>query len=249
MKTLIKLLYLVIIPAAFFASCGKKNEKTSTVGALGANYPNGLNSFMTPAILDTLKSHGMAIHAGLTPPSANGIYLFSPDSCTFDNSGENAAGTLFDAYLFQFSNQNSTAGTIDFAYTDSDNPGSEVGFGYNATYISGTSGSFTIYAQVKDTLSTGDETVITLADEVVSGTIVQGGIQNMQLGLYSAQKSGDPNNEAVPVGTTRVFLDEDGFSQTESTFSIQPGKIQALHALFRLKSVMKMLIRNNNLVK
>ena len=54
-----------------FASC-KKSATVTPTGKLGASYPEALNAIVTPAMIDTLRSHGMAINDGTTPPVING---------------------------------------------------------------------------------------------------------------------------------------------------------------------------------
>jgi hypothetical protein len=215
MKKIVKLIFALMVAVASFTSC-KKSQKTTPVGPLGPNFPYALNSILTPAILDSLENHGLVVNAGLTPATVNGIYSFSPDLCTFDNSSNNSAGSLYDDYDFDFTNQNNANASIDFVYKDVADGATDNGAAIGATLISGSGNLFTVYAQAQDTTQTVVSTTILL----VSGEVTTGGIKNMQLGVYEKTKGPDPNGDVVPVGTTRIFKDQDELSITLSTFAV-----------------------------
>lgn len=222
MKTITKITLAALVLTAVITSC-KKDKKTTPVGALGTSYPNVLNTIVTPAIIDSFKVHGMVINPGLTPPTVNGIYFFSPDYCTFDNSGSDQAGDTFSDELVRFSNQNNTLYSISYAYNQGN--GSEVGIDNSATYLSGSGNFFTIYAQARDTTSG----IATIDLRLVSGELGNGGIKNMQEGLFLVSKGPDPGGIIVPVGTTRIFKDNDGFSETQTSFSLNAFQLNKLN--------------------
>lgn len=223
MKTLIKTTLLIIITAIAFTSC-KKSQKTAPVGALGPNYPYLLNTIITPAILDTLEKHGVIVHAGLSPATVNGIYLVHPNVCTFDDSGYGEAGNTFDDVEFQFTAQNNSNFSISENYKDVGG-GNEFGSDNSATFISGTGNLFTVFAQ-----EVGSSDNISFKSiYVISGQFDgSAGIVNLQWSFYMESKGDDPANTLVPVHTTRVFVDGDNISQPQSTFSIDPSKIQSI---------------------
>ncbi|HZY39969.1 MAG TPA: hypothetical protein VFE53_25115 [Mucilaginibacter sp.] len=230
MKTLAKLAIVIVMVSIAFTSC-KKSKKTSPVGALGPNFPYVLNTIVTPAILDSLENHGLEINGGLTPALVNGIYLFSPNEVSYDSSDGYYAGQIIDDYKYQFSEQNNDAFTINMKYKDITAVGTNTGSANGATIISGNGNSFTVYAQAQDTT----QGVYSVIIQVISGQLASGGIKNMQLAYYEKSKGSDPNNLVVPVGTIRIFKDEDGFSQTQSTFSVDPNKVQNIYGNY-LKS-------------
>lgn len=207
------LLFLLIIPSLIIVSCKKDSNKKNN--PLGDSFPTALNKIITPAIVADLKSHGLVINGGLTPPVINGIYYLSPDSCIYDNSGIDATGEIFNPYKLRFSNQNNGASSIAFDYksaADEEDFGSDA----NATFITGTNNAFTVFTQ-----TTGQESGISHTDLiVVSGSIQNGGIHNLQLSTYLVSKSTDTQNYLEPVGSTRIFTDMDGISETLNTFSI-----------------------------
>ncbi len=190
--------------------------------ALGVNFPTVINTVLTPGILDTLKSHGSVINDGLTPPSLNGIYLVDPNYCTFDNSGDNRAYSLFDSYKYQFYNQNNATYAIQVNYKDIN--GGDAGSDVSSTYISGSGTLFTIYAQ-----TTGIEDGINYTSlQIISGQIGALGVTNFQLSDYLVSKGDDSSGVLEPVGSTRIFTDEDGLSDTQTTFSIKAKQVQTV---------------------
>jgi len=225
MKTSIKIVFAMIILSVAISSC-KKSKKTTPVGPLGPNFPYALNSLITPALLDTMENDGLVVNPGLTPATVNGIYLLSPDSCTFDNSVNSGAGTLYADLLFQFSNQNNSTSTIDFVYKTVNGTDSENGAANDGSIVSGGGMSFTIFAQDRDTT----EGVASVLLFITSGQVVSGGIKNMQFAFYVKSKGPDPNGYVVPVGTFRIFDNEGGLAATQSSYSIKTKPIQSLRA-------------------
>lgn len=197
-----------------------------TANALGTNFPIIINTILTPAILDTLEKHGTTINAGLTPPTINGIFLLSLDYVLFDNSGSNLAGKVEQDIKFEFSNQNSAAFTIQESYKTVNGSLNETGSSGPATYISGSGNRFTIYAQNNGIDVTSGIHFTTL--DVISGGVGSNGITNLQWAYLLVSKGSDPNNVLEPVGSLRIVEDQDGLSATQSTFSVDPQKIQAI---------------------
>ncbi|MES2111125.1 MAG: hypothetical protein V4577_20390, partial [Bacteroidota bacterium] len=173
---------------------------------------------ITPAIIDSLKKDGLKINDGLTPPAVEGNYFFSPDYCTYDNSGGGI--TIYADLTFSLTNQNKSASTISLKYKTPDSE--ETGSDFTADYISGSNNFFTVFAQANDTTHNIPSVLL----EIISGEFTSSGIKNMQFAFYSKSKGPDPDNLLVPVGTTRIFEDEDGFSETRATFSTLKKVIQ-----------------------
>jgi len=227
MKALAKLAFAIVLISIALASCKKESKKNTTqVGALGANYPNVLNTIVTPAILDTLKKHGLTVHDGLTPGIVNGIYLFSPDECLYDNSGDYYVGETIDDYEYKFANQNNTAYTINVKYDDI-TAGDNIGSDSLATYISGTGNSFTIFAEIQGVLGGVSYTSL----EIYSGVYSSSGILAFQNALFLKSKVGDIDNSVVaPVGTIRIFADQDGLSEKQGTFGVNKSRTPGIGA-------------------
>lgn len=206
---------LLLCIICFAASCKKDSKKDD----LGSNLPSGLSRILTSDILNKLKTDGTVINEGLTPPTISGIYLLSPTLCTYDNSSDDLAGQTIDDYHFEFSNQNNSALTISAQYKDISS-GDDVGSDNSATFISGSGNLFTIYAQ-----TTGTEDGISNTQlQIISGEISSGTVKNLQLSIYLKSKGSDPDGDLAPVGTTRIFKDGDGTSQSQTTFAVNPAR-------------------------
>lgn len=212
-RSLLKSRLVIIILGVMtgLAAC-KKDKKDTT---LGNTYPKALNAIVTPDILQSLKTNGAVIYDGLTPPTINGIYLFQPSYCTFDNSGANTKGGIYDSYKMKFTNQDNTSNTISFEYLNVSQD-LDSGSDENATFVTGTDDKFTVFARV-----TGIAAGINItALKIVSGQKTSTGVASMQYYVYLISKGNDPDHQLEPVGSTRMFVDADQVSEPQSIFSL-----------------------------
>lgn len=201
MKLILRIITMALLAIPVLLTACKKEKKTNPNGL-----PTVINTIVTQAQIDTLKKHGTIINEGTTPPTVSGIFLLSPDVCSYDNSGENFSGTTFDDYVYKFGNQNTAKFTVRVDYADTQ--GGDTGADSTATYISGNGKLFTIFAQ-----SSGVESGINYTNlEVISGEVASGGIANFQLTDYLSSKGADPDNKLEPAGSTRIFYDSDMLS-------------------------------------
>lgn len=224
MKSLFKLSSLLLLFPLLFLACKKEKKDETPTGPLGPKYPMVVNNVITPEILESLKKNGMTINSGTTPPSINGVFLFSPAYCTFDNSGNSRQGTYFNDYKVQFKNQNTTDYTVSMEYKELSN-GTDKGGDNNATYISGENNLFTVFSQSKGK----SNNINYVALDVISGEAVGGSMKNLVWSKYMVSKEGDDANIIlVPVGTTRIFTDKDGLSASQNTFDMLPDQFKSL---------------------
>jgi hypothetical protein len=222
MKNLRKLSALLLLFPVMMVACKKDKKDDVPTGPLGPNFPQIVNTVITPEILEQLKKNGMVINGGTTPPNINGVFLFSPAYCIFDNSGANRKDTYFSDYKLQFKNQNTSDYTVAMAYKDVGS-GTDIGGDNNATYISGENNLFTVYSQSK-----GKQGITNyVALDVISGEATGTAMKNLIWSKYLVSKEGDEANLLlVPVGTTRIFTDKDGSSDAQATFAALPKHIQ-----------------------
>lgn len=211
------LLYLSVFCCIIIFSCKKAKEKENNL--LGDTYPIALNKLITPAIINSLITNGVPVYSGLTPPIINGIYYLSPNYCSYDNAWTKSAGSYFNPYKLQFTNQQN--GTPSITYTYKSISGKDSGSDVNA-FITGRDNVFTVYAQIfgaVDSVSTYTNLV------VISGTIKNGIIGNLKQAQYISSKN-DRFNRVVPVGTMRIYVDKDGTTGNLSTFSVPEQRQQ-----------------------
>jgi hypothetical protein len=209
--------YIDLTTAVFYGpktSTGWGSGFSLQAGALGVNYAPIINTVITPTILDTLEAHGTVVNTGLTPPIVNGVYLVSPNYCFYDNSSPSLAGETIASYEYEFTNQSASTFSININYSDAIVGGDDSGSDINATYLSGSNSSFTIYTQLTGTTNGISYTSL----QVLSGQVASGAIDNFQYTFYLESKGSDPDNTIVPVGTIRIFEDQDGVSPAQSTF-------------------------------
>jgi len=246
MKTFKKLAIGIAVISIAFSSC-KKHVTPTPVGPLGPNFAYVINTIITPAILDTLEKYGTVVNAGLTPPAINGIYLIHPNYCLFDNESEiddelgSLAGKTFDDYEYEFTNQNNGKYTIAVKFKDV--LGGDSGSDSSATFISGNGSLFTIFAKTTG-ISKG---IPYTALQVISGSVTSGGVANFQYTEYWTAKTGDATNSlVVPVGTIRIFEDQDGSSETQTTFSMITKQIQSLNSNLHRPMPSPFVLHTNN---
>lgn len=209
----------VICIALLFGSALPACKKSggSNNGNPGNNFSDSIRSIIPQPIIDSLRKWGLDINDGKTPPAIAGIYLLSPDSCEFDNSGYNTAGEIYDDYKIRFSQQDNTQLSIR---VDRKDVGSDSDYASDsvATFISGNGNYFTVFAQEKGVESGVAYTSL----GIYSGQITSSGIVGFQLAHYLKSKDPDPGNVLISVGSTRIFTNAGGPAVPVGTFGIDP---------------------------
>lgn len=191
------------------SSC-KKNNDASVPPA--ETYPTAVSSIVPQSMIDSVRNAGAIINAGITPSIVNGIYFMHPDSCTFDNSPGNFAGTIFADYKFRFSGQDNTAFTTAVEQKNTSN--GALSPAPLSTYISGAGNKFSIFI-----LRTSSPSGVPVQQfNILSGTLTANGVQDFQNILYIRSKN-DPGNTLPPAGTIRVFkTGTPGLAVSSTTF-------------------------------
>lgn len=211
MKRVTRVCLLVILLSGLLYSCKKSGGDSNN----GNNFSDSIRSIIPQPVIDSLRSWGLNIHDGNTPPSITGIYLLSPDSCVFDNSGFDMAGQLFDDYKFRFSNQTSQTIRVERKNATDD---TDYAADSSATFIAGNGSYFTIFAQEK-----GSESGVSYTSlSIYTGQITSAGIAGFQIALYLKTKDADPGGVLVPAKTSRIFTNSGGPVVPISTFAIDP---------------------------
>lgn len=192
-----QVLFTAVILTSILVSSCKKDDNNSP----GPDqFPAPIANIAPQSMIDSLRARGSHIYSGTTPPIVNGIYLMSPDSCTYDNSPSNSAGNIYSDYKFRFSNQDNSAFTITLEQKTY--PGGLVSTAPASTYISGSGNNFSIFT-LRNQSAAGIPGQIY---NIFSGTITSAGIKDLQNTLYVRSKGADPNNLLIPAGSVRVFI-------------------------------------------
>ena len=178
----------------------------------------------------------MPIYDGDTPPNIEGIYRCSPDNLVYDSTGGFYPGHTFIDALFHFYNQDMVNNTVDYrgAYVYSDGTTS-TDLTSLESYVTGSGNNFTVFFSVTATTYGATQgysyDVVTKEAYAVSGTVGENGISNLYWGFAFLEKSDDPDNMLVPVGTIRVFKDGDGWSEKTTWPSVNLNKGNVDHTL------------------
>lgn len=166
-----------------------------------------INEVVPTEMQEKIKGY-MPIYNGSTPPNVMGTYLCSPMLLIGSSiSGDLDGNTKYADDLFKFSNQNFTNNTLD--YDSRQGTSVDSGRGY---FISGSGDNFTVFFNTTGT-SSG---IYNEAATVISGTKTAQGIKNYTYAFVLTKKGSDPEEILVPVGTFRVFKDEDGLAANSS---------------------------------
>lgn len=168
----------------------------------------GIKSVIPDDIRNKMKDY-ITFYEGDTPPNIEDVYLASPYVYVYDSSYDgDISGRQIDDYYFEFTNQNSNDNTCYFRKTHSSKNAIESG----KAYIMGNGNNFTLYLNSTSTeLGIYQKRVV-----VVSGTKTANGIKDFRQAFVLTEKENDPEETIVPVGTFRVFKDEDGLAENST---------------------------------
>ncbi|MBO0933273.1 hypothetical protein [Fibrella aquatilis] len=179
---------------------------------LDKGFSSQIQQIVPQPIIDSLRKKGMVINEGLIPPQLAGIYLAQNYKLLSPYGPEDSykLGKVINPYYYRFYGQNA-ANDITYDFT---NNGSDKGNGQGA-FVSGNGTKFTIFSQ--DVGVSSSIPYKTLA--VVSGELTTKGIKNFQYAFVMKEKTGDNNNNTlIPVGKSRIWIDEDGLAETTTYF-------------------------------
>jgi hypothetical protein len=199
------ILTALFLVGIFTTSCNK-DETNDLIESNGLS--RAINDFIPQDILDILDSLGMPINTGGNPANIEGAFLFSKSVLVSSNIESDNPGSQFNDIMLSFLNQNNEELTLTTEYIE-DNTSQE-GAGYGS-FIVGDGDFFSVFAKNKTYDSQYNDSVFSTF--VFSGKIETEGIEDLHIALVVLDDYGDPNNHYIPVGSTRVFHDEDGFSE------------------------------------
>ncbi|MEO7048524.1 MAG: hypothetical protein ABI091_24710 [Ferruginibacter sp.] len=197
-KKAVPIIVVIFLNVIFLSSC--KKDSSPGAGSGPETYPTPIANIAPQSMIDSLKARGANIYSGTTPPIVNGVYLMTPDSCTYDNSPGNTAGAIYADYKFRFSAQDNSSYTITVEQKIL--PAGTLSAAPVSTYISGNGNNFSIFT-LRNQSANGISGQIF---NVFSGTLTATGIKKLQNILYIRSKGSDPNNLLAPAGTIRVFI-------------------------------------------
>ncbi|MBL0286787.1 MAG: hypothetical protein IPQ19_05055 [Bacteroidetes bacterium] len=203
-KQIRNILLLVVIGfTSILASC-KKDKLTDN-----ETQQIKINEIIPQNYLDTIKSLGIIIHEGTTPPIVNGIYEVNPSILIASNVNGDIIGSTFSDVKVKLENQNNSNFDIkllgkQFLSTNDTSIN---------TAISGSGNNFTIYGKVKSTSGSASA----IFGIILSGTIGADGIMAYQNALINIDNSNGVGSY-IPEGTGRVIRDGNNLASKITVF-------------------------------
>lgn len=189
---------------------------SSAISPLDSNglTPN-INNLVPTYILDEMKQLGMDINTGGNPPNIANSYYASPFILEASNIEDDTVGYTFASFYFKFYDLNFENLTLKLNSKNADEE--SIGIG---SFLAGNGSDFTVFSKVVATRNGEDADLI----YVISGTIVNGGIENMQFSNFMLDNKGNPTGSWIDNGSGRVIHDSDGFSPIVDSFKRLPSK-------------------------
>lgn len=202
---------LFVLSALFLSSCKKDKFNLSA----------DIKNIIPTSMLTELKSKGIAINEGTTPPSIEGIYLASPYTLKSPyGPGDGwSAGKVINDYKYKFYDQTGGNLKVDYKQPSGSDQGSGLG-----SFISGSGNKFSVFSASNGSTSSIQYTTVS----VISGELTSTGIKDFQCGFIFTKKAGDDGDvRYVPVGKSRVWVDGDAFAEKISTFRMGNNNINS----------------------
>jgi len=212
MKQILSLIIVSMLASSLLIIGCKKSESAKKVEDNGLT--KEINDLISEDILNEMKSLGMPVNTGGNPPSIEKIYFASPFVLKASNRPSDTPGMTFADYRVKFYDQNNDNLTVKCDYVNASETGSGLG-----GFIVGDNNNFTVFCEVHSTYS-GENAVLT---HVISGTLVENGVQNLYFANFMLDNNGNPNGTWIEEGEGRVIYDSDGMS--EIIESLKSGKI------------------------
>ncbi len=208
MKLKFKNLLLIgsIVISVILGSC-KKEKKQKDVNDEGLT--EEIVNLVPDSILVEIKSMGMPINGGATPPNIEDSYIASPFVLKATTVNTFQIGHTFADFKVRFQNQDNNELSISMDYIN----GGETGTGMES-YVVGENNKFSVFCEVNaDHNGSSAKMVI-----IISGEVATGGIKDLYLSNFMLDNYGNPSGYWIGNGKGRVIYDSDGFSPTTNSF-------------------------------
>jgi hypothetical protein len=199
----IKLTIALIQMITFMSSCKKDVKEVDSDGLT-----NDITTLVPQSVLNEMKSMGLKINGGNTPPVLSQSFTASPFIMTASNiaDDQSSIGSQFTDFRFTFTDFNAKDLTLKLNYNTG---GSDAGNGIGC-YVVGSNNEFTIFASLVNSNSNNEKAQIVM---VLSGTYTSNGISNLQNAAFMINNYGNPNGTYIANGKGRVFVDGDKFTE------------------------------------
>lgn len=203
---------LLLISAMSFtvivSSCSKKDPEPE--------FSEAIQNIIPESVIDDLRSKGMQLNSGKTPPNIEGIYIVNPLKLLTPYGPEDnwQTGKIIADMTYRFYNQ-----TADQKITyDSKSGGGTASSIGKGALIAGNGTEFTIFSEEFETHSNG---ITATMVAVISGEMTAQGIKNLQYAFLLTSKTGDDNDSyLMPVNKSRIWYDGNQIADRGTAFRL-----------------------------
>lgn len=193
--------------ALSMTACGDDDDDTGGNGTETTD--SRLDGVLTKSLQDSIRKF-MPIYGGNTPPVVEGAYKNDSERLVYSSDNKFKAGRTVVDNVIRFSNQNTTANTLDFDWYEGKNA-VETG---NGVFISGSGNNFTAFFNITGTYYGAAYK----AARIYSGTKTSNGISNLYYAIVMLEVNGQPQQgkTIMDAGVFRVIKENDGISSPTS---------------------------------
>lgn len=165
--------------------------------------PPEVRQIMPDQIIGTLQCLNMPLNLGYDPPFVEGTYQVNPFILYSSSMRGDIPGQIYSTYNVTFCEVSDDDPQLKMTYSNGPELGSCV-----QSAITGSGQDFTVFARIKSRYNGYQADLI----HIVSGTITEGGIQNLFFASIIIDNYGNPGHIWLDNGHGRAFHDSDGFS-------------------------------------
>ena len=182
----------------------------------------------------------MPIHKGTNPPNVEGVYLNSPAVLVYSSDGGYDPGKVFADNYLRFQNQDMKNNTIDYEAKEVSKGSTLSTESGPGAFISGTGNDFTIFFNTTGIIYEDEYNVSYKEALLISGTLSDSGIRDFYSGFVMVEKSSDPKEYLIDIGTYRVFKDRDGLAAFANwpnnararSFKVENGQVKTPWSMY-----------------
>lgn len=191
-------LFFIVISTLFIFSCKKNSDDNPDT-------PRKIQDLIPDSILNKMKTLGMPIYNGSTPPDIQRIYLVTPFGLAATNiPNDRTIGSLFADYSVKFYSQDNGKLSVKVDYKNGPESGTGLG-----SIISGSDSMFTVAAKITGLHNNSDSASLV---QVISGTLTSGAIHNIRVAFFMLNNYGNASGYWIQSGQGRILNDVDGNS-------------------------------------
>ena len=173
-----------------------------------------IQQIVPKATLDDMKSKGLIINEGNTPPNIEGIFQTNPHTLLAQYGPEDnfSVGRQIPDYRYRLTQQKGD----DVLLEEKQVNGNSNATG-TTSFLAGSGNKFTLFGELTGTTSGIPNTTLT----VISGEITSTGIKDFQYAFVLTKKTGDASNATlIPINKSRVWVDGNALASKISVFRL-----------------------------